>query len=351
MAYFLLIFIPTVVFVSVLALYKNKVKNKVSRNGLVHSASTQSFGLGTVIQITAYGKNADEAIDEAVNTIGDIDDKMSYFKTESDICRINANAGLSFQNVSEETYYVIKQAVYYSELSNGAIDLTVRPALNLWGIGSDNVKIPDKKLIEDTLKLVNYKDIECNDDNKAIMLKKKGQSIDVNCIAKGFAADEVKRVLEKHNIKSAMINLGGNVLAHGCNPDGLPWRVGIQSPKAQRGKYIGFLNVKNKSVVTSGDYEKFFMYNGEKYHHIINPKTGYPVKNKIISTTIISEYSIDGDALTTCLYVMGVEKGLKFMQYVGNIDAIIITEENKVYGTDNMKKYFTITDEEFSWGN
>lgn len=351
MEYLLIILIPVTALISLTALYKNNTKNKIIKDNLSHSVSTQSFGLGTIIQITAYGSNADEAVERAVNTIGGIDDKMSYYKSDSDISNINLNAGVSFQNVCDETYYVIKRAVDYSKLSKGAIDLTVRPLINLWGIGSTDVKIPTDAEIKDALGLVNYNDIEFNDDNKSIKLKNKNQSVDVNCIAKGFAADEVKRVLEENGIQNAIVNLGGNVYAHGCNPDGSAWRIGIQNPIKQRGCFLGFLDVKNKSVVTSGDYEKFYLYNNEKYHHIMNPKTGYPVKNKIVSATIISNHSIDGDALTTCIYVMGVENGLKFIENFNNIDAIIVTDDYKVYGTDNITNFFNITDEDFTWGN
>lgn len=308
----------------------------------------QSFALGTVIQISSYGNNGREAMEEAVMEIGDIDDRMSFYKEDSDISKINQNAGGEFQKVSDQTYFVLKRAVDYSILSKGAIDLTVRPITNLWGIGSENPQIPDKEVIDETLKLVNYKDIEFDSMQKAVRLKKTGQSIDVNCIAKGFAADEAKRILLKHKIKHAVINLGGNVVVIGSKLEGTPWRIGIQHPAKDRGNYIGFIDVIDKSIVTSGDYEKFFMYNNEKYHHIIDSRTGYPVKNKIISTTVISEYSIDGDALTTCLYVLGVNEGLKFIECIKDVDAIVITEDKAVYTTERLKKSFIITDREFS---
>ena len=331
--------------VSAGTLYKHK-------NNKVKSVSIQSFGLGTILQLTSYGKNSDAALEEAVSRIGEIDDEMSFFKEDSDISKINKNSGSkqNFVKVSDDTYYVIKRAVEYGELSDGAIDLTVRPILDLWGFGKEKHKAPEVDDIRNLTKLVSYKDILFNAKENSIGLKNKFQSIDVNCIAKGYAADEAKKVLVKHKIKNAIINLGGNVYAHGSNVDGSPWVIGIQHPMKDRGNYVGHISVKDKSVVTSGDYEKFLIYNNEKYHHIINPKTGYPVKNKIISTTIISDYSIDGDALTTCLYVMGVENGLKFIEKMNNIDAIIITEDKLIYATENIKDAFVISDNEFAWG-
>jgi thiamine biosynthesis lipoprotein len=309
--------------------------------------SVQSYGLGTIIQITAYGEEAEAALDEAIDKIGEIDDLMSYFKENSDISRINSTAGVHYQNVSKETYEVIKKAVYYSKISNGAIDITIRPVLDLWNIGSKDAKVPDKDDIIENLKLVNYNDIEFADDYKAIRLANEKQKIDVNCIAKGFAADEVKKVLVRHGIKNAMINLGGNVYGHGSKMDGSMWRVGVQHPLKPRGNYVGILSVKDKSVVTSGDYEKYFMHNGKKYHHTIDTKTGYPIDNNIVSTTIVSDYSIDGDALTTCLYGMGVEEGLNFAKSIKGIEAIIVTEDKKVYITDGLKDNFNLTDSEF----
>jgi thiamine biosynthesis lipoprotein len=310
----------------------------------------QSFGLGTVIQITASGPNAQAALEEAVLRVGQIDDQTSYFKKESEISRINQNAGLTFQSVSPDTYTVIKKAVHYSQLSYGALDLTIRPLVNLWGIGHKNARLPDASEINAALTLVNYRDIELYENCHSIRLSHPKQCLDLGCIAKGFAADEVKKVLEKHRVKSALINLGGNIYALGRKPNQTPWKIGIQHPFQPRGNYLGFLSLKDQSAVTSGDYEKFFTLGNHHYHHIIDPQTGYPVDNGIISTTIISHYSIDGDALTTCLFVMGIAKGLKFIETFKDVAALIITKELKIYGTKQLKKQLTITDNQFSWG-
>ena len=199
------------------------------------------------------------------------------------------------------------------------------------------------------MKLVNYNDVILDESNNSIMLKHKKQALDVGGIAKGFAADEVRDIFYKHKIKSALIDLGGNIFALGSKDDGTPWKVGIQNPFKPRGEYIGILSVKNKSVVTSGNYERYFMKDGKRFHHIIDPKTGYPSQSKIISATIISDNSIDGDGLSTGVYIIGIDKAMEIIEAIDGIDAIFITEDKKVYTTSGIdKNILTLTDEEFS---
>jgi thiamine biosynthesis lipoprotein len=217
----------------------------------------------------------------------------------------------------------------------------------LWSIGTKEEKIPEADEIETTLKLVNYKDVVLDESNNSIMLKRQNQALDVGGIAKGFAADEVRDIFFKHNIKSGLIDLGGNIFALGSKEDKMPWRVGIQNPFKSRGEFLGILSVENKSIVTSGNYERYFERDGKRFHHIIDPKTGYPSESKIISATIISDNSIDGDGLSTGVYILGVDKALKIIDAIEGIDAIFVTEDKKVHMTSGIKDIFMLTDEEF----
>lgn len=305
------------------------------------------YVLGTIIQLKVYGNNGQRAIEEAVNRLNDIDNKMSVFKEYSEISMINQNAGISSQEVSKDTYFVMKEAVRYSELSEGAFNPTIRPVVELWGIGTDKARIPNDNEIRSKLKLVNYKDIILNEKDKTIKLRNKGQNIDLGGIAKGYAADEVKSILIKNNIKSALINLGGNIFALGKKPDKTQWYIGIQNPFNKRGEFVGFISIKNKSVVTSGNYERYFISNGKRFHHIIDPKTGYPSDSKIVSSTIISDHSIDGDGLSTGVYIMGLDKSIKLIESIKGIDAIFITENKEVYFTSGIKNKFKLIDENF----
>lgn len=307
------------------------------------------YALGTVNQIKVYGKNGEKALDEASKRLYEIDNKMSAFKDYSEISKINKSAGKSFEKVSEDTYYVIKKAIEYSNLSEGAFNPAVRPLVNLWGIGTDHQEIPKDSDIKNTLKLINYKDILLDDKNRSVMLKVTGQCVDLGAIAKGYAADQVKKILKKNGIKSAIIDLGGNIYALGNKPDGAPWRVGIQNPLTFRGDYMGTVNVTDKSVVTSGNYERYFIKDGRRFHHILDSRTGYPSQNGIISATIISDYSIDGDGLSTCAYVMGLEEGIKLVESTDRAEGIMITEDNKLHVTSGIKGTFEIINHEFKY--
>jgi thiamine biosynthesis lipoprotein len=310
-----------------------------------------SYVLGTIINLKVFGNKSEKVINEAIQRLNNIDDKMSVFKEESEISKINLSAGIATELVSKDTYSVIKKAVKYSKILEGTFDPTIRPLVKLWGIGAKEEKIPQKVKIDETLKLVNYNDVIFDESNYSIMLKYKKQALDVGGIAKGFAADEVRDIFYKHNIKSALIDLGGNIFALGSKVDGTPWKVGIQNPFKPRGEYIGILSVKNKSIVTSGNYERYFMKDGQRFHHIIDPKTGYPSQSKIISATIISDNSIDGDGLSTGVYIIGINKAIEIVEAIDGIDAIFITEDKKVYKTSGIdKNILTLTNEEFVIG-
>lgn len=273
---------------------------------------------------------------------------MSAFKENSEISKINLSAGVVPEKVSKDTYFVVKNSIKYSKILEGTFDPTIRPLVKLWNIGAEKEFIPKKINIEEALKFVNYNDVILYENNYSIMLKNKKQALDVGGIAKGFAADEVRDIFYKHNIKSALIDLGGNIFALGSKADNTPWKVGIQNPLKPRGEHVGILSVKDKSVVTSGNYERYFMKDGKRFHHIIDPKTGYPSQSKIISATIISDNSIDGDGLSTGVYILGIDKALRIIEEIQGIEAIFITEDKEVYITSGIKEIFILTDEEFS---
>jgi len=309
------------------------------------------YSLGTSNQLKAYGKNAIKAINQSIKKVYEIDNKMSVFKINSEISKINKNAGSQSQIVGDDTYYVIHKAIKYCLLSKGAFDITVRPLVSLWGIGKEGQQIPSSNEIKDKLKIINYKDIVIDKNDNSIFLKNKKQEIDVGGIAKGYAADEVKNIMIKKGIKSALINLGGNILVIGTKSDGTPWNVGIQDPFRTRGEFALTISVLNKSVVTSGNYERYFEVEGKRFHHIINPSTGYPSESDIVSATIISNNSIDGDGLSTGVYIMGVQKAIKLIEEIEDVDAILITKSKEVYVTSGMMEKFTITSDEFVYKN
>lgn len=343
-ANYIIILITVIILIMLIVIFVTRIKEN-------HHIIKEIYSLGTINQLKVYGKNSEKAIEEAFNRLNEIDDKMSVFKNDSEVSKINQFAGKKTQAVSEDTYFVIENAVKYCAISEGAFDITVRPLAALWNIGSEEPVIPSSVEIENKLKRVNYKDIILDEDNKAVFLKNRNQEIDLGGIAKGYAADEVKNILVKNNIKNALINLGGNIFALGNKVDGTPWIVGIQNPIEERGEFVGTISVVNKSVVTSGNYERYFVKDGKRYHHIINPKTGYPVEGEIISATIISDKSIDGDGLSTGVYIMGLYKAIKLIEETAGVDAIFITKEKEIYVTSGIRENFILTNNEFSYRN
>lgn len=320
----------------------------VSCTKLIKPISKETYMLGTIIDIKVYDKKGNEVIDKCINRIRDIEEKMSVNKPKSEVNTINNSSGRKSERVSDDTYYVIKKALEYSYMSKGAFDITIEPLVKIWGIGTDKARVPLKEEIEKALKYINYKDIEASHSNE-VYLKRKGMAIDLGGIAKGYAADELKKIIKEENIKSAFLNLGGNVYAIGSKQDGSPWNIGIQNPLKGKGEYMGILSVKDKSVVTSGNYERYFMKNGKRYHHIFDPKTGYPSEQGLISTTIVSDSSIDGDALSTTTYVLGLQKGMELIKSLKGVEAVFITDNKKVYVTEGLKDSFKLTSEEFKY--
>lgn len=305
--------------------------------------------MNTIINFKVYGKNAENATAQALKRISNIESKMSVNIKTSEVSKLNAKAGISGEKLSTDTYSVIEKSVQYSKLTGGALDITVGPIVNLWGIGTDKERVPTKKEINEKLKLVDYSDIILDKKNSTVKLKWKNQAIDLGAIAKGYTADEVKKVLLNNKVNSAIINLGGNIYAVGKRPDGKDWNIGIQNPLSTRGEYLGTISVTDKSIVTSGNYERFFIKDGIRYHHIFDPSTGYPAKQQLISATIISDKSIDGDALSTSTYILGLDKGLKLVESIKGVEAIFVTSDKKVYVTPGLKSKFELTNEEFTY--
>ncbi len=264
-----------------------------------------------------------------MDKISDIENKMSLNISTSEINKINKNAGIAPVKVSKNTFDVVKASLIYSEKTKGSFDITVEPLVSIWGIGTDKARIPSKDEINNALKLINYKDVVTNEKESTIMLKRKGQAIDLGAIAKGYTADELKKVLLNYNVSSAFLNLGGNIYVLGNKPDKTPWKIGVQNPLEPRGDYLGIVSVSDKSVVTSGNYERFFERNGKRYHHIFDTKTGYPAEKGLISVSIISDKSIDGDALSTSVYTLGLDEGKKLIEKPKGCRSRIVTEDKK----------------------
>lgn len=300
-----------------------------------------TFAMGTIISQKVYGANAQTAVNQAVEKIEYLEELLTFNGQQGDIYKLNQNAGLKNVELNPETIKIIEKAQQISELSNGAFDITVGPLVKTWGIGSDVERIPTEKELQKLLLLVDYRDITI--DNNIVGLKEAGQMVDLGGIAKGYAGDAVKDIYKKNDIQSAFINLGGNVVTLGNKPDGSPWNVGIRNPRPSvkdGGQNIGIVKVTDKAVVTAGDDQRYFEQGGLRYHHILDPSTGYPAKSDLMSVSLITDSSLDADALDTAVFILGLDKGRDLLRKYGGVEAVFITTDKKVYITDGLKGNF-----------
>ncbi|NKF06435.1 FAD:protein FMN transferase [Clostridium gasigenes] len=325
----------------------NKVTSPLSR--------TESI-MGTVVKVTLYDSDDEKILDKAFDRVREIEKSVSINKDGTILDKVNDSSGISPVIVDDDTLTIVKKGLEYSNISNGLFDITIGPLVKLWSIGlpeerSPQQGVPSKEELDVALSYINHNAVELNEEDKSIFLKNPHMIIDLGGIAKGYAADKVSEVLTENNVHSAIIDLGGNIFAHGKKTSGENWKIGIQNPASSRNDILGTIEVNNKSVVTSGTYERFVEYDGVKYHHILNPKTGFPYENNISGISIISDKSIDGDALSTSVFAMGVEDGLAFIESQSDIEAIFVTTDNKIYLSSGMKTIFNLTNTEFQIAN
>lgn len=310
--------------------------------------SDNRFLMGTVCIITLYNGEAQEIFDGAFDIIAKEDLLMSLQKGDSEIALINSKAGVEAVQVSPDTYRVVKASAFYGEITDGAFDPTIAPLVELWGIGTDFTgSVPATESIGQMQSLTDFRKISFKEPDR-IFLENKGMKIDLGGIAKGYIADKVRDYLISRGVKRGIINLGGNIIVLGSKPGSQPWKIGIQNPFDSRGNHIGIAEVIDRTIVTSGIYERFFYQDGKRYHHILDPETGYPVVNDLASVTIISEKSVDADALSTSLFVLGVETGLDLIETVDNAEAVFVTKDKEILYSSGAEKLFTLNHQEFS---
>ncbi|MGF7058214.1 FAD:protein FMN transferase [Brassicibacter mesophilus] len=323
--------------------------NKQSSDKLQQNAplSKTGFFLDTVVTIKIYEQVPESVFTDIFNMIESIENKMSIHIKNSEVSMINEKAGVSYVKVSPETFYVIERGKYYSSLSDGHFDISIGPLVQLWGINSEGAKVPTQKELDTALSKIDYNKVLLNKSDSSVKLAEQGMIIDLGAIAKGYVADEIAKYLKSKDVKSAIIDLGGNVYALGAKSGNEPWSIGVQNPFEPRGKHIGILTLKDKTVVTSGIYERFFEENGKRYHHILNPFTGYPVENSLAAVAIVADKSIDADGLSTTIFSLGLKEGSALIETLDGIDAIFIDKDKNVYKTSGLKDDFNISNESF----
>jgi thiamine biosynthesis lipoprotein len=306
------------------------------------------FALGTLCGVTLFERGSGAESDAVFARLREIQDLMAFTPasagtgdrepTELDL--VNRNAGIGPVEVGGELLDVLEKALRYAELSGGAFDPTIGPLVTLWGIGNKNPRVPAAEEIQRALALVDWRDLVIDRAAGTVLLRRRGQSLDLGAIAKGYAADQAAAALRRG--QRAIIDLGGNILVLGKGPERGNWRIGVQDPLEERGNYLGVIRVQDKSVVTSGVYERYFEEGGQRYHHILSTDNGYPVQNGLLSVTIVADRSIDADALSTACFALGPERGLALVESLPDTEAVFVSQDRTVTLSSGAAGLFTL---------
>ena len=295
------------------------------------------FGMDTYMTITAYGERAGQALERAQKRIEGLEKEWSVTDENSEIYQANHSNG-SPVTLSEATKEVVEFALHMAEETGGALEPTIYPVLEAWGFTTDENRIPSSEELQALMEHVGYEKVSL--DGNMIRLPE-GTELDLGAVGKGYAADVAAEVIKEQGVKSALLDLGGNIQAVGSKPDGTDWRLGIRNPFGDG--QIGMLRASDCAVVTSGRYERYFIgEDGKKYTHIIDPKTGYPVDNGLVSVTIVTEEGKMADALSTAMFVKGLEGAQDYWKKHQDFDMIAVTEDGDVYVTEGIEHQFTL---------
>ena len=317
--------------------------------GSQEPVSATAIKLNTAVTVTIYDSQDRELLTECMNLCDKYEKIFSRTASDSELYQLNhreltpvAGTEDTFQ-VSDPLAELIRKGLYYSELSEGAFDIAIEPLTSLWDFTAEDPQVPEDRLIQKALTKCDYHNVSVSDNNEVI-LKTEDTAIELGAIAKGYIADRLKDYLISQGVKSAIINLGGNVLCIGGKPDDSSFKIGIQKPFADRSETIAVMDIKDKSVVSSGVYERCFEQDGTLYHHLLNPRTGYPYDNGLIAVTIISDESVDGDALSTTCFALGLEDGMKLAESLDNVQAFFVTSDYEIHYTKDFQKEITVTE-------
>lgn len=293
--------------------------------------------LDTVIEITAYGPEAEKAVKDAMDEFRKIEPLTNHFAAESQISQINRQAGINKVKVDPQLVKMILHAKEMSEKMDGAFDVSVGALTKLWGVGHKDDYVPAMSEIKATLQLVDYRQIEVDEQENTVYLPRRGMYLDLGGVAKGAALSNAADALQKRKVTAALLNAGGDVRVLGRKPDGKPWRIGVQDPRNSEAVLAKLTMEKWDTLETSGDYQRYFIKDGVRYHHIIDPKTGMQPR-EIASVTLIYKDSKENDNLTSSgILVLGVTKALEVLQRFPGVEALIVTGDGRVIMTPGLE--------------
>lgn len=295
------------------------------------------FAMDTYMTFSAYGEGAEQALQEAEEEIYRLESEWSVTDEGSEIYQVNHSGGTPV-DLSDETAQIVRFALDMAEETSGDLDPTIYPVVEAWGFTTDENRIPGQEELQTLLGNVGYEKVEL--EGNQIRLPD-GMELDLGAVGKGYAGDLAAELLKEDGVTSALLDIGGNIQAVGSRPDGSAWRIGLRSP-FEEGQ-IGVLEISDRAVVTSGNYERYFVgEDGREYGHIIDPKTGYPADNEMASVTIIAEEGKTADALSTSMFVKGLSGAEEYWRAHQDFDMILITEDGQVYVTEGIENSFTL---------
>lgn len=328
---------------------QDTTKNKKSESTVTSEASIEQsssdteaskdiFAMDTYMTVTAYGEKAQDAVDAAEAEIERLDALLSTGNADSEVVKLNEAKNAT---LSEDGGYLVERALELNKETDGAFDIAIYPVMEAWGFPTQNFRVPSADELTELLKHVDASEISYNKATREISFADSQMKIDLGGIAKGYTSSRIMDIFKENGITSGLVNLGGNVQALGAKTDGSNWRVAVQSPDDTE-DYLGVLSIQDKAVITSGGYERYFEQDGVTYHHIIDPKTGYPAENGLVSVTIVSEDGTLADGLSTSLFIMGKEKAAEFWRaHSEEFDAVLVTDDGTIYVTEGLKDSFT----------
>ena len=300
--------------------------------------TTELYAMDTYMTLTAYGNKSEEALKKSSDTINELDSLLSTGNKQSEIYKLNKSGKAT---LSETSSFLLSKSLEINKATDGAFNPTVYPLMELWGFTTKKYNVPNQDKIDDLLPLTDITKINFNKSNNTVQFDTKGMEIDFGGIAKGFTSSKIMDIYKECGVTSGMVSLGGNVQVLGTKPDGSLWRVAVQNPNSEE-EYLGVLETSDKAIITSGGYERYFVKDGKKYHHILDPKTGCPADSDLTSVTIVSSDGTLADGYSTSLFVMGLNKSIDFWRKNSkDFDAILYTKNGKLYVTEGISKSFS----------
>lgn len=315
--------------------------DRTGQAGEVKYSHTEEH-FGTILTITLYGGDEEELKEITEKSFGECERLENIFSarlSDSELSMLNEQAALGPVEVSDELMYLISEALAYNKLSEGALDISIGRLVDMWGIGTENQRVPDMEELKPYIDKDGCGSIIIDEEKNTVFYNSSLVSIDLGAVAKGYAADCIKKyICDNMEAPYGILDFGGNIMTIGQKADGGSWNIGITNPISPSQVY-GVVSVKDMCVVTSGNYERYFIEDGVRYHHILNPHTGYPADSGIISSTIIGENSMQCDALSTACYILGVDRAMELVDSIEGVEAVFIDNDGRPHASKGISKY------------